>query len=63
MRILLSLLLLSLTFLSAVTAQDADDAQKTKFDYQVSTSALHIARTFPAQSDAYRVTLLVYVGS
>lgn len=36
MRTLFSLLLLSLTFVSVVTTQDVNDAQKTKFEYQVS---------------------------
>ncbi|KAF9651156.1 heat shock protein Hsp90 [Thelephora ganbajun] len=40
MRILFSLLLLSLTFVSAVSAQDADDTQKTKFDYQSDVTRL-----------------------
>ena len=53
MRILSSLLLLSLAFLSSVSAQDADDAQKTKFDYQVSTpQTLHIAHTPLMYDDA-----------
>ena len=37
MRILSSLLLLSVALVSTVSAQDVDDGQKTKFDYQVST--------------------------
>lgn len=40
MRILFSLLLLSLTFVSAVTAQDADDAKKTTFEYQSDVTRL-----------------------
>lgn len=35
MRALFSLLLLSLTFLSAVIADDTADVQKTRVDYQV----------------------------
>lgn len=45
MRILLSLLLLSLTFVSAAIAQDVDGAQKTKFEYQVGTPRLCTLRT------------------
>lgn len=65
MRILSSLLLLSLAFLSSVSAQDADDAQKTKFDYQVSTApqTLHIAHTPLMYDDAYRATSLAYAKS